>query len=613
MNCSYNLSLPTTIPWERICVSEDMLDPIPCDAELPPKWQSSIAAFKYDPADEYQPYEKHLISFIKLIVTITPYAPEIKIENYSKYVPPVLINDLEEAFPCYGALLQVSVFPKKEDNKKYSKSNYPYFIDFEPKKRELYELVTDTGEILSGSSTTLSVGKSSTTTDSTENYNLDTGWNFGIQGGYKGTGGGVSVGKTEQVGTISSSGLQRSDIRTSEESTERRERHSHTTQLSQMYNLFQAFHLGTNRALFLMEPRPHIRQSEATFINGPRALEGIQEIFMIVVRPKEMKNFCINAVLETAHLTKEPKYEYETKTEIIQFRLFAKAKNMDTTAGETDWTETVAHSESYTPPAGWEIDLSKGKGGYDYRILRQQRRKSGPTFTVTSNGLSVYGEVTWRFWETGVWNDDHYEDGYLDVDVTIYIRKKTPKLKEYVRKLFFSSRDLCCCPHAPVFIPEPWITYDIDLSKILKIEFYHGYGNNKSFLESRKISSKIREEIIRSINSSRRMKRGALSYDKSDAFYTRISDLLITHRVGTELDKPIESTDVMPINNQQLIHQKLGSISLSEVLLTDAVELAKCLNISVDKVLSLKDQTIQTINTKVKSRDFPKKQKRKKS
>jgi hypothetical protein len=203
-----------------------MLDPIPCDQERPPKWSSSIAAYRYDPIDEYQPLEDCLVSYLKLVVTIVPYAPEISADQLKRYGSLVLIDELEEAFPCYGALLQVTLAPSDDDRNRFNKEDYPHFIDFEPKKRELYEAVTDTGEVLSGSSTTLAVGKSSTTSDSTENYNLDTGWNFGMSGSYAGTGGGFNVGETGQVGTIERSGLHRTDVRSFDESTKRRERQS---------------------------------------------------------------------------------------------------------------------------------------------------------------------------------------------------------------------------------------------------------------------------------------------------------------------------------------------------------------------------------------------------
>ena len=435
----FRLGLPTDIPWKRICVSEDMLDPVPCDAERPDRWRSSLAVFRYDPLEDYQPYDDCLISYLKVVVTVSPYVPEISKERATSYVPPVLVEDLEEAFPCYGALLQVTVAPPEELREEFDKKDFPYFIDFEPKKRELYEAVTDTGEVLSGSSTSLTVGKSAQQSDTTENYNIDTGWNFGLNASYAGTGGGFSVGESGQVGTVGRTGLQNTNIRTAEESTERRERQSHTTQLSQMYNLFQAFHLGTNRALFFMEPRPHIRQSEATFINGPRALEGLQEIFLIVARPRKMVDFCPSVLLETAHLTKTPVYEYDTRTHVINYRLLARAQNKDTTSGETDWTEAVSKTEDYAVPSGWEVDTSRGSGGYSVRILREARRRRGPTVTVTSTKVSVFGEVTWRFWETGLFNDDHYADGYLDADVTVYLRKTEPDLKEMTERLFLSA------------------------------------------------------------------------------------------------------------------------------------------------------------------------------
>ena len=34
---NFKLNLPTDIPWERICVTRDMLDPVACDDNLPPK------------------------------------------------------------------------------------------------------------------------------------------------------------------------------------------------------------------------------------------------------------------------------------------------------------------------------------------------------------------------------------------------------------------------------------------------------------------------------------------------------------------------------------------------------------------------------------------------
>ena len=70
------LDIPTDIPWRRICVSDDMLDPVPCDNEFPPRWRSSLAVFRYDPADEYQPFDDYVVSYIKVVASIAPFAPE---------------------------------------------------------------------------------------------------------------------------------------------------------------------------------------------------------------------------------------------------------------------------------------------------------------------------------------------------------------------------------------------------------------------------------------------------------------------------------------------------------------------------------------------------------
>ncbi|MEO1129673.1 MAG: hypothetical protein AAFX05_08220, partial [Planctomycetota bacterium] len=540
--------------------------------ERPPKWSSSLVAFRYDPSDEFQSIEGCTISYVKVVVTVTPYAPEIDVGKVKKYVPPVLVSELEEAFPCYGAILQVSVTPTRRDRDRFTKSQYPYFADFEPKKRELYEAVTDTGEVLSASSSSLAVGKSAATSDSTENYNLDLGWNFGVSGAVKGSGGGLSIGDQKQVGDVYRSGLQRQNIRTSEQSVERRERQSHTTQLTQMYNLFQAFHLGTNRAVFFMEPRPHIRQSEATFINGPRALEGTQEIFMVIVRPEEMEDFCLGALLETAHLTKEPVYEYETTTDTLEFRLFANAENKDTSMGKTNWVETVTHTETYTPPPGWEIDTSRN-GGYSYSVLRSKRRRRGPIFSVTPSSMTVFGEVTWRFWETGFWHDDNYEDGYLDVDVTVYLRKKEPILREIVRKLFLSARDLCCCEGELPFSPV-WIPWDKKLPLSAQVMVHSGVLNRRAFVDSRRLASAVRDGMVQSLATSFRSDRGAVAYQESDLLLDRAASLLKLHRPTAESAKPVKDSKVVPKKERERLHEKLGAISVDAVMDMPARDLA---------------------------------------
>ena len=154
---NFKLSLPTDIPWVRKCVSTDMLERNLCADKAPPRWRSSIAVFEYEPEAENQTYDGMVITYLKVSCTITGYQEHAKeigldrkgVRSYWEHSPAIenYLNVLEAYYPCYGAVLEVAVGPENE--KETALDDYPYFLDFEPKKRELYELVTDTGETMS--------------------------------------------------------------------------------------------------------------------------------------------------------------------------------------------------------------------------------------------------------------------------------------------------------------------------------------------------------------------------------------------------------------------------------------------------------------------------------
>src|SRR5207249_10547433 len=47
---------------------------------------------------------------------------------------------------CLGAILQIAVYPHTSDSN-LPIDDFPLIIDFEPKKREMYETCTDSGEV----------------------------------------------------------------------------------------------------------------------------------------------------------------------------------------------------------------------------------------------------------------------------------------------------------------------------------------------------------------------------------------------------------------------------------------------------------------------------------
>lgn len=594
MVSSFSLNVPTDIPWRQICVSQDMMDKLPCDKKIPLRWKSSVAIYRYDPDDDYQPYDDLRITYLKVGLTIAPFAPELDSGEIRRYVPPILIDDLEEAYPCYGALLHLTVTPRNPQQTELD--DYPFIIDCEPKKRELYQMVTDTGEVLSGSSASLAVGKGGVTSNTTENYNIDTGWNFGMQASYAGTGGGHDVGETGQWGSMNSASRENTNIRNSEVSTERRELQSHVTQLSQMFNLFQVFHLGTNRALFLIEPRPHIRQVEASFINGPRALEGYQEVFLTVVRKKDQK-ICVGSVLETAHLSKEPVEEKKTTTDLFtDFRLLAKAENRDDDWGESDVTSApVSLTRDYMAPPGWIIT------GYEVIPHESQRVDSGPSVSFTPKQLSAHGAVTWRFWESGFWNEDHYEDGILNFDVRVFLEEEEGRIIDFVRKLFLTARQLCCCERR-YDIPGG-VVFETDLTSVGRVPMRRGSTKTARtddvLHESRLISQEIRSEMIASMTSSRRRDIGEVPFEQSDTFFTRAADVMRRYRITRELPKRATESTILPEKLQHLIKARVGDRMPLETLLTgDAARIGRRLGMEPDEMRKLKGDILAAITDK---------------
>jgi hypothetical protein len=307
------MSLPADIPWKRMGVSADMMDPKYNDLQFPPKWNSSIAVFYHEPADVPPEYCNRKITYLKICCTITNYQPEndsitvldeLRRSQGDWYGLKQFERDyISNTYPCYGALLHVSVFPNPSDGVQLY--DFPYISSFQPRKREMYETITQTGEVLSQSGVKTNVSKGMTSTDTLENYDLYLG----------GGGGSTFFGFTSssdpqmQLGTINRDQKQQQDVRTTDVSREKRESNSFSTNINQLYSLLDGYHQGTNRCFFFMQPRPHVRDLKYTFVRGPQLLKGIQEFFLIIDRPSTVPGLCVEIALETAHFLQSRSYE----------------------------------------------------------------------------------------------------------------------------------------------------------------------------------------------------------------------------------------------------------------------------------------------------------------
>lgn len=301
------LTPPQDITWSRMAFSPDMIDTNFVDTGFTPKWRSSLAVYQYVVPEEEtaDAYPNSRIVYLKFTCSITGWNPSEALRDARKLAQETgNWDDMQRTFwdavvasgwaqkywGCRGAIMQIAVYPNNAEG--VAPDDYPYIIDFEPKKRELYESVSEGSEILSGSSDKTSVTKGSTSVSSTE-LSASAGFSVG------GFGAGGSAKTTNTDTTVYQN--------TTDTSREARETLSRTTSSSQMYQLFNGYHLGTNRALFVVAPRPHTvsnsAHTEFNLIDGDRRLEGIQDVFLVVQMPRALDGFCIQASLDTGHQT----------------------------------------------------------------------------------------------------------------------------------------------------------------------------------------------------------------------------------------------------------------------------------------------------------------------
>lgn len=112
------LTLPQETTWKLLAVSPDMMDTQFCNKRFPFRWRSSLAVSAFEPKPEDLPEElcEGRITFLKITATITGYQPsrEETVEGHASFpnVPTEELSDIiDQYFACYGAVLNVAVFP----------------------------------------------------------------------------------------------------------------------------------------------------------------------------------------------------------------------------------------------------------------------------------------------------------------------------------------------------------------------------------------------------------------------------------------------------------------------------------------------------------------------
>ncbi len=438
------IGYPVEIPWKHLSTSSDMMDTDFSDRSFPLKWKSSMTIFYYEPDLDPTVLAGRKIVYLKAVCSITGYQVDdnelgVDVRKPLEWDSRVYANFdalIRDYYPCYGALLNFAVFPLKENDIK----RYPYIIDFEPKKREMFTVVTETGEVMSRSLHDLKVNTGGTTTSSLETTDVDKGWSFkgeGSAGGKDGVSGGLTLSSNYESGYKATAQGQNVNLRQIDASQEARETLSHTTELEQMYHLLDSYHLGTNRALFAVFPRPFIGDQELSVTNGPRRLEGIQEFFFVVAMPEDSKGLCVAAQLETSHLHKQTHTETTGTTEYETGEILQTVK--DSYKGGV-FSNYSRRSYQIPVPGGYIVDRSQGNGGYTENVRSKE--------DIESHSVMVYDDriVVEVVYDPGPCPDT----AYFTADYTVYYKSPDPTSEPVTTEvteidLFMTGRHLSAC------------------------------------------------------------------------------------------------------------------------------------------------------------------------
>jgi hypothetical protein len=353
--------------------------------------------------------------------------------------------------------------------------DFPHIIDFEPKTRDLYQAATQDAEILTGSASKVTTDKTFANTETTES-----GFDFGGKL-TAGLGGDTGMLSAEVSGNYHHNTKDTSEDRTTiqtDASRDRREKNATTTNVTQMYNRLTGYDAGTNRPVFLMLPRLHdLQQDYRTFVQGVREIEGIQEFFLVVARPKEIEGLCIEASLDTGHFPEnvpvvEPEVEYDERHE--DFIVAAQSEV------EKDRAIEEFVTSKYTIESGWVIDrrlvrndgsdATRDRGDAD--VTRWDRDHPGiKDLEATQNDLSFDGTLLFRdgAGEAGVTNYNYQPISDATVQVSgrilkgfgavgrffkrrfrVFTRSEQPKRTSAVphvgiNSLLITNRCLCVC------------------------------------------------------------------------------------------------------------------------------------------------------------------------
>jgi hypothetical protein len=621
-----NLNASPDIPWMLIDSSPDMMDTTFCNKKYPPAFRSSVAIYAYQPPLELLPPEiscSQKLVYLKISCSITGYQLTgeerdqiVKLLDRVPEIDPAAIDQIiGEYLACYGVLLNIAVFPFSDDRQQ-DLDRYPRVIDFEPKLRELLQATTEAGEVLSSSASKVNTDSSFTSTNATKE-------SWKVSSAIK-----VPVPITEDISAdVSGSGELGGEQTLTEavanalkleDAASQSQKATRTTSLSQLYNLLTGYHAGSNRATFLMLPRPHILQPTArrTFVHGVREIEGVQDFLLLVSLPKDDTRMKVDVHLQTGHFAENIELRRPESDEVFEtMELDVQiTERFDNRAGAVN-RRMVKSLVVVNTEEGWEADPTRGtpgRGGVEQiainqvRTVNEVREEDGFVLSsravITSTEFGTIEDVNflirgrelivtatlklqekpwWKFWV-------NHENGLFNRIYRIYLRRRRlskPVPVADTADLLITQRSLCaqielgdCLRKIP--IPRPPSPFDIAIVDEVRVpddltglrlprEFP---GLNLAMREREDLQRFIRGALVTSQESPRRRAPGTSGYLESRAFARRLMQV-IPKRLR---DIPLSLPEKLPSGVKQ-------GLTIGEGLEMPPASLARALGVSVNE------------------------------
>lgn len=591
-------ALSNDIHWQLLAVSQDMMDTTQGNTVFPFTWRSSLAVYGAAPPPEEEQECNQQTLYLKVTATISGYQPsrEETEEGYVQF-PDVPVEDMDriikEYFACYGALLQVAVFPRDRDA---SVAEYPHIIDFEPKVRDLYQTATESGEILSASKTAVKTDRSYSHTESSETgLDHDTSVEFPL--GKTGGKGKVGGKLTHKWGDTDKDTWQV----TADAARERRETTGMKTELSQMYNLLTGYHAGTNRAAFILLPRPHILQptDHRTFVQGLRVIEGAQDFFLIVRHPVDMEGMCVDVLLDTGHFpehvdVQEPDEDYEEISD--DFWVEAYADNGMFSG------DRVPFDYVLTAPAGFVVDRQKGEPGHPGCEMLQDQSNNQAKNTLRDYRYGAINDTTIQVTGSVKGAAAYGPGAVFNRLYRAHYRSEQPlpsSDEQFVASPFLITNrrlGVCIAKQDDCFVEVPpdygywhdngdWVVNEMSLDIPSRVMTKSAQQESRMPL-LKSVLREIETTLVRNGRLRTRYPFGKVNYLASDHFLKKVAPFIPKDYMDTTLDNVAEMSDK--------VRDALGAkTTIAQLIDMDVTTLSRKSGLSLGDAIALKRELLR--------------------